>query len=71
MFFLLFIIMLGLCYQQYKIVNKSTILAGLLLPVIISVAYVVPNFDFFHLYVLVFCIILWVVFFWGMITRKR
>ncbi|AOH56392.1 hypothetical protein ABE28_018655 [Peribacillus muralis] len=71
MFFFLIIIMAGLCYLQYKLVKKSTILAGLLLPVIFSVTYIVLNFDFFHLYVLVFCIILWFLFFWKMINSKK
>ncbi len=69
MFFLL--IMMGLCYLQYKIVKKSTILVGVQLPVIFSITYIVLNFDSFHLYVLFFCIILWLLFFWKMINIKR
>ncbi|SNT16958.1 hypothetical protein SAMN05444672_10839 [Bacillus sp. OK838] len=71
MFFLLIIIMMGLCYLQYKIVKKSTILVGLLLPVIFSLAYIFLNFDNFHIYMLVFCIILWLIFFWKVLNFKK
>ncbi|CAH0270520.1 hypothetical protein SRABI96_03678 [Peribacillus sp. Bi96] len=71
MFYLLIIIMIGICFLQYKMVKKSTILAGLLLPILFSIAYIFLNFDNFHIYVLVFCIILWLIFFWKVLNFKK
>ncbi len=71
MFYLLIIIMIGICYLQYKIVKKSTILVSLLLPILFSIAYIFLNFDIFHIYVLVFCIILWLIFFWKVLNFKK
>jgi hypothetical protein len=71
MFYLLIIIMIGICYLQYKIVKKSTILVSLLLPILFSIAYIFLNFDNFHIYVLVFCIILWLIFFGKVLNIKN
>lgn len=71
MFYLLIIIMIGICFLQYKIVKKYTILVSLLLPILFSIAYIFLNFDNFHIYMLVFCIILWLIFFWKVLKFKK